>query len=189
MLIQSWADGARRLFGAWLRGNKGMAAFLYADEILCQEFPYSLTELDTNRAAIPFNNSDEIHFENVTFSYSSENSPAIKNVNLQIKKGSQIAIVGSSGSGKSTFLHLLFGFYKPQSGTIRFDDVPMGQDNVQSIQQIIAVFFTCHAMTILELRGQMQPSKKYMMQPEKLISMIKSAASLMDMTRSSAMEV
>ena len=69
--------------------------------------------------------SGEICFDNVSFSYGNE-KPSLANVNLTIKKGETIALVGSTGSGKTTMVNLLTRFYNPSSGKILID----GQDIV-----------------------------------------------------------
>jgi len=62
-----------------------------------------------------------IKFNNVSFTYDKE--PVLKNINLEIPKGKKIALVGSSGSGKSTILDLLVRFYDPQEGSITLDNI------------------------------------------------------------------
>ena len=62
----------------------------------------------------------DVKFENVDFSYD-ENKPLIKNLNLDIKHGQNIAIVGPTGAGKTTIVNLLMRFYDPQSGKITID--------------------------------------------------------------------
>ena len=69
--------------------------------------------------------SGEICFDNVSFSYGNEKS-SLANINLTIKKGETIALVGSTGSGKTTMVNLLTRFYNPSSGKILID----GQDIV-----------------------------------------------------------
>lgn len=64
-----------------------------------------------------FNN--EIEFVNVNFAYQNEN--VLKNINLKIPKGKSIALVGQSGSGKSTMVDLIPRFYDVQSGDIKID--------------------------------------------------------------------
>ncbi|MCB0377956.1 MAG: ATP-binding cassette domain-containing protein [Bdellovibrionales bacterium] len=58
----------------------------------------------------------EIEFQGVTFSY--EDMPVLKNINLTIKRGEVVAFVGASGSGKSTLVGLIQRFFDPQQGTI-----------------------------------------------------------------------
>ena len=70
-----------------------------------------------------------VSFENVTFSYPSRiNKIILKNFTLRIHAGQQIALVGASGSGKSTVLALMERFYDPQSGIVTLDGI-----NVQSL--------------------------------------------------------
>ncbi len=62
--------------------------------------------------------------EDVSFQYNGPHSPMVlKSVDLEIPKGKITAIVGSSGSGKSTILKLLLGFYKPTEGTVFLGDI------------------------------------------------------------------
>ena len=61
--------------------------------------------------------SGDICFDNVSFSYDNEKS-SLTNINLTIKKGETVALVGSTGSGKTTMVNLLTRFYNPSSGKI-----------------------------------------------------------------------
>ncbi len=67
-----------------------------------------------------FTFEDEIKFENVSFAYDPE-KPVLKDVNISIKKGKTLAIVGPTGSGKTTTISLLARFYDPQKGKITID--------------------------------------------------------------------
>ena len=64
----------------------------------------------------------EVGFENVDFSYK-ENEPLINNMNLALKRGDTIAIVGPTGAGKTTLVNLLMRFYEINDGRIRIDGV------------------------------------------------------------------
>lgn len=87
---------------------------------------YDIIAEDTVNASISFNNSvkidcfDVIVFDNVCFSYGKKE--IFRKLNLQIHKGQAIAIIGSSGIGKSTFADLLLGLLEPQSGYIKIDN-------------------------------------------------------------------
>ena len=69
------------------------------------------------------NIENNIVFENVSFLYSNNNSPVIKNINLEIKAGEFIALVGMSGCGKSTLVNLIPRLYNPSSGKIKIDNI------------------------------------------------------------------
>lgn len=78
---------------------------------------------------LPFDK--DIAFEKVSFRYNGPNSPIVlKEINFKIPYGKTTAIVGTSGSGKSTILKLLLGFYPPTDGAITVGDVKL--DNIQS---------------------------------------------------------
>jgi ATP-binding cassette, subfamily B, bacterial MsbA len=75
-------------------------------------------KIEDNDNNLPINSlSGDIHFNNVSFSYNDE-KPSLKNINLTIKKGETIALVGATGSGKTTMVNLLTRFYNPSSGEI-----------------------------------------------------------------------
>jgi len=68
---------------------------------------------------VTLNNDFNIKFENVSFSYGGEGEVlTLDNVSFELKKGDRVAIVGKSGSGKSTILKVLLGLYQPQKGSI-----------------------------------------------------------------------
>ncbi len=68
-----------------------------------------------------------IEMKNITFGYSRLAAPLIENFNMTVKPGQKIAFVGRSGCGKSTLARLLTGLYKPWSGEILFDGVPLSE--------------------------------------------------------------
>lgn len=62
----------------------------------------------------------DVSFRNVTFSYK-QGEPVLKGITFDVQRGETIALVGHTGSGKSSIMNLLLGFYKPDSGTISID--------------------------------------------------------------------
>lgn len=93
-----------------------------------------------------FNNSfKSIRFENVVFEYYNDKKEVafkLKPLNLTIEKGESIFITGGNGSGKSTFIMLLVGLYKPVSGKIYLNDTPITKENYSFYRDQIACIFT-----------------------------------------------
>lgn len=81
---------------------------------------------------------ESIRFENVSFSYS-ENTPVLKDVSFEIRKGEMAALVGFSGSGKSTIAKLIPRFYDPQQGTISIDGTDIRRASFKSLRAQIGV--------------------------------------------------
>lgn len=73
----------------------------------------------------------EISFKDVRFSYP-DHGETLKGVSVAIPKGRMTALVGRSGSGKTTFIDLLLGFYQPQAGRIAVDGVPLSELDILS---------------------------------------------------------
>eukprot|EP01080_Neovahlkampfia_damariscottae_P001624 gene1624-12749_t len=80
----------------------------------------------------------EIKFENVSFSYDEKNQ-ILKNVSFTIQPGMRVGICGTSGSGKSTILRLLFRFLNPDSGRILIDDQDISDVTLESLRRFIGV--------------------------------------------------
>lgn len=79
-----------------------------------------------------------IHFDKVWFSYDEINY-ALKDINLKIKKGEVIALVGHSGAGKSTLIGLLLRLYDPQRGVITIDNHNLQEFTLNSLRSLISV--------------------------------------------------
>ena len=75
----------------------------------------------------------DIYFDNVSFSYSN-NNPSLKNITLNIKQGETIALVGSTGSGKTTLVNLLTRFYNPTDGKISIADEDINSFDLESFR-------------------------------------------------------
>jgi len=79
----------------------------------------------------------DIVFDNVSFAY--DNELVLKDINLHIKSGSKIALVGSSGAGKSTFIKLIPRFYDVTTGSIKIGDIDIRDFDVHSLRKNIGI--------------------------------------------------
>lgn len=80
----------------------------------------------------------EISFNNVTFSYP-DGTLALDNVNILMEAGKKTALVGHSGSGKSTILNLVMKFYYPSFGSITIDGMDINKASIESVRRNIAL--------------------------------------------------
>lgn len=80
-----------------------------------------------------------VEFDSVDFSYQGQDDEALSNVTFECEKGEFIGFVGQSGAGKSTIVSLLVRMYEPDSGTIRANDRPIHQMNIDEWRSKLAV--------------------------------------------------
>ena len=85
--------------------------------------------------------ADGIRFEGVSFYYPGSKIPALKDVNIHIRPGESLAIVGENGSGKTTLIKLLTRLYSPSEGRILFQGLALGDWDIDSLRQSIGVIF------------------------------------------------
>ncbi|MBE0582857.1 MAG: ABC transporter ATP-binding protein [Desulfofustis sp.] len=79
-----------------------------------------------------------LSFRNLSFSYEPD-QPVLVDFDLKINPGETVAVVGTTGSGKSTLINLLLRFYQPQGGTIEIDDVNIAELRVRDLRRIVGV--------------------------------------------------
>ena len=113
--------------------QKGMAACTSIFEILDKD-----NEPDTGREVLE-RARGEIAFEHVTFAYPNKETPALKDISFSASPGQTIALVGRSGSGKSTISSLLTRFYSPQQGHIRIDGHDLHDIELKSLRRQFAL--------------------------------------------------
>jgi len=84
--------------------------------------------------------NDSLKFENVVFEYE-EDAPVLKGINLEVKIGDSLALVGNSGGGKTTIANLIPRFYDVKSGSIKIDNIDIRDITLESLRSNIAVVF------------------------------------------------
>ncbi|MGM0498547.1 MAG: ABC transporter ATP-binding protein [Bacteroidota bacterium] len=113
--------------------KKGMASFERIESILNAP----ITIQDKKNAKIINDLNDSIVYDNVSFKY--QQDYVLNNINLEIKKGETVAIVGQSGAGKSTLVNLLPRFYDVNSGNILIDETPLQDIKISSFRSLIGL--------------------------------------------------
>ncbi|WP_455543119.1 ABC transporter ATP-binding protein, partial [Intestinibacter sp.] len=134
-IILTAMKSVTKLFILYFKAN---ASAIRISEILEIKDNLDISEEELDRESkdndindINKNNRYHIQFKNVTFSYN-KNLPAIKNVSFELKRGESLGIIGPIGSGKTTIMMLLMGFYKADEGQIlingvNIDDIEKGK--------------------------------------------------------------
>ena len=90
--------------------------------------------------AVELNNvKGDISFENVSFGYTDSLEQVLHNVNLHVSAGSYIALVGSSGAGKTTLCSLIPRFYEVTSGSVKIDGIDIRDIKLKSLRNHIGV--------------------------------------------------
>ncbi|MBU0969838.1 MAG: ABC transporter ATP-binding protein/permease [Proteobacteria bacterium] len=92
----------------------------------------------TTRTRSPLKKIETIQFENINFSYT-PHEPVLKQISFSLEKGKSIGIVGQTGSGKSSIINLLTGFYRPDSGRILINGVAHNSMNIKDIRSRTAL--------------------------------------------------
>jgi subfamily B ATP-binding cassette protein MsbA len=113
--------------------KSGMAAAQRVFEVL--EVQNTITDKPNALVKASFDN--EIAIENINFKY--EDEKVLKNFSLQIPKGKTVALVGQSGSGKSTIANLLTRFYDVQEGSIKIDGTDIKDMTMNSLRNMIGL--------------------------------------------------
>jgi ABC-type multidrug transport system fused ATPase/permease subunit len=134
ILLGASAESVRKTSDIWNKIQEANAAaervFAIADQQVEFEKPDAI-ELPPLK--------DKIEFKNIVFTYPGSAGPALKGVNLTVKAGHNVAIVGPNGSGKTTLANLLPRFYDPDSGRILIDGKDIHDATLKSLRNQIGM--------------------------------------------------
>jgi ATP-binding cassette subfamily B multidrug efflux pump len=107
-----------------------------ASQARINEFLQQVPEI-TNSNSLSTELKGNVTFKDVTFTYDDTNITALKNINFSIESGETIAIIGKTGSGKSTIIELISRLYDTKTGTILLDDKPIKEANLYDVRSQI----------------------------------------------------
>lgn len=111
---------------------------------------------------VPEDGRYEFRFENVSFSYPGSELLALKNLNITLKPGKRLAVVGLNGAGKTTFINLLCRLYEPTEGTIYMNGQDISLFDKEAYFELIAPVFQnveCFAFPLAENVSMTVPEK------------------------------
>ncbi len=124
---------AKNITTAWFSIQKGMASIDRVDQIL--EAEETIVEKE---GALPVSEfRDSIEFRSVWYGYNDE--PILKDINLKIRKGQTVAVVGKSGAGKSTLADLLPRFMDVDSGQVLIDGVDVRDLRIRDLRSLMGI--------------------------------------------------
>jgi ATP-binding cassette subfamily B protein len=96
----------------------------------------------------------------VTFRYPGAETPALREVSIEINRGEVIALVGENGSGKTTLAKILAGLYRPSAGTVRWDSVSIADMEGEPLREQIAVIAQDHGNWPLSVRDNITMGRR-----------------------------
>ncbi len=147
IIKDQWSLGSLFAFQAYLGYVFGPAQFLANANLQLHNALAALTRVSALFDIVPEEKvgtgitverlTGEIEFKDVSFSYG-VGEPVLKDISFHVRPGEHLAIVGSSGVGKTTLVSLILRFYKPTSGEIYFDGRPVSDYELLSLRQRIS---------------------------------------------------
>jgi len=132
--VQRLLPLVQQIYGSWSAavGNRSVI-----DQVLgLLRLPIAEQPITSESSPLPVGH--HIHLENVSFCYPNRSAPAIDGLSLNIRRGEWIALIGKTGSGKTTFADLLMGLIEPAEGRIRVDGAVLTAANRCEWQMNIA---------------------------------------------------
>jgi len=126
--------------------QRGTASIVRIDELLKQEPEIADSQDDLSSfakgggpASAPVSLTGDIEFRNLTFAYTPDGPTVLEDINLRVPAGSSLAIVGPTGSGKTTLINLIPRLYDAEPGSVLIDGQPIREFPVQSLRRQIGV--------------------------------------------------
>lgn len=134
LYIKLFMDPIKRLINFVEQLQSGMTGFERFQELMAEQ-----EEEDYEKAIEMGTVNGNIEFEGVSFKYDDEETHVLQDLNLNIKSGQTVALVGPSGGGKTTLCHLVPRFYELDGGIIKIDGIDITAVNRESLRKNIGI--------------------------------------------------
>jgi ATP-binding cassette subfamily B protein len=139
------ASAALILLGTQLQGLAGGMGQLYESALFIQDFnnfvQFAPGTSQFAGTAPPPPDIGDLRVRDLTFTYPSRQKPSLSEINIEIRAGQVVALVGENGSGKTTLAKLLAGLYLPQEGHITWGDEDLTTMDINLVRGRVAVLF------------------------------------------------
>jgi ATP-binding cassette subfamily B protein len=139
------AAAALILLGTQLQGLAGGLGQLYESTLFIQDFnnfvQFAPGTSQFQGTAPPPERIGEVTVRDLTFTYPSRQNPSLDDIELDIRAGQVVALVGENGSGKTTLAKLLAGLYRPQQGRIAWSGQDVAEMDIAAMRGRVAVLF------------------------------------------------
>lgn len=122
------------IYSSWTSMNGSLSSVQDVLELLEQELPDNIDRSTIN----PIGFNKYLRINNLGFCYPEADSWILRDISIEIQKGSCIGLIGKSGAGKSTLIDIMLGLLHPTKGTIDVDGVIISSDNCSSWQMCVA---------------------------------------------------
>lgn len=156
-------------FSEWLNNFSGHIRSLRRISLVCDKYRIFVQDkADFNTEKIILKSIDEIKLEDVSFAYDEDNE-ILKNINLTIKKGESIAIVGENGAGKTTLIKLITKLFDASSGRILINGIDIDLYDKKSIYKSISVLFQDYFLMPTTLINNLDDKQQDRAKAEKFI--------------------
>lgn len=156
-------------FSEWLNNFSGHIRSLRRISLVCDKYrTFVQGKADLNTEKIILKSIDEIKLEDVSFAYEEDNE-ILKNINLTIKKGESIAIVGENGAGKTTLIKLITKLFDASSGRILINGIDIDLYDKKSIYKRISALFQDYFLMPTTLINNLDDKQQDRVQVEKFI--------------------
>lgn len=156
-------------FSEWLNNFSGHIRSLRRISLVCDKYrTFVQDKADLNTEKIILKSIDEIKLEDVSFAYDEDNE-ILKNINLTIKKGESIAIVGENGAGKTTLIKLITKLFDASSGRILINGIDIDLYDKKSVYKRISALFQDYFLMPTTLINNLDDKQQDRLQAEKFI--------------------